>query len=204
MTETTRPSAPTNRYRRTLWQFARFGIVGGSGVAVNMVVAIIMNKLNGGTVNAQQILFGVAGTPYNFRFTSLVWIVGFLVANIWNFQLNRSWTFKSSKHATWFSEFWPFLAVGSAAAAVGLFLKVAFTNPVNLIPAAIGLIMGIANFNFTVGGLSFGGVTVGTVTALVLYHLMKAVAKARGTDIGEDSTALVAEFDDSYVADDAR
>ena len=129
MTETTRPSAPTNRYRRTLWQFARFGIVGGSGVAVNMVVAIIMNKLNGGTVNAQQILFGVAGTPYNFRFTSLVWIVGFLVANIWNFQLNRSWTFKSSKHATWFSEFWPFLAVGRAPRWLWPVPQVAFTNP---------------------------------------------------------------------------
>ena len=129
MTETARPTAPPNRYRRTLWQFARFGLVGGSGIVVNMIVAIVMNKLNGGTKNAQEILFGVAGTPYNFRFTSLVWIVAFLIANIWNFQLNRSWTFKSSKHATWFSEFWPFLAVGSAAAAVGLFLKVAFTNP---------------------------------------------------------------------------
>jgi putative flippase GtrA len=129
VTETARPTAPINRYRRTLWQFARFGIVGGSGIVVNMVIAIIMNKLNGGTRNAQAVLFGVAGTPYNFRFTSLVWIVAFFVANIWNFQLNRSWTFKSSKHATWFSECWPFLAVGSAAALVGLFLKVAFTNP---------------------------------------------------------------------------
>ncbi len=129
MTETPRPTAPYARYRRTLWQFARFGIVGGSGIVVNMIVAVIMNKLNGGTRNAQEILFGVAGIPYNFRFTSLVWIVAFLIANVWNFQLNRSWTFKSSKHATWFSEFWPFLAVGSAAALVGLFLKVAFTNP---------------------------------------------------------------------------
>lgn len=129
MTETERAMAPHHRYRRTLWQFVRFGLVGGSGIIVNMVVAIIMNKLNGGTKNAQEILFGIAGTPFNFRFTSLVWIVAFLVANLWNFQLNRSWTFKSSKHARWFAEFWPFLAVGSAAAAVGLFLKVAFTNP---------------------------------------------------------------------------
>jgi putative flippase GtrA len=129
VTETAPRTTPIDRYRRTLWQFARFGIVGGSGIVVNMVIAIIMNKLNGGTRNAQAVLFGVVGTPYNFRFTSLVWIVAFFVANVWNFQLNRSWTFKSSKHATWFSEFWPFLAVGSAAALVGLFLKVAFTNP---------------------------------------------------------------------------
>ena len=117
------------RHGRNLWQFLRFGLVGGSGVVVNMVVAVIMHKLNGGTINAQNIVTSIPGTPFNVRFTSIVWIVGFLVANLWNFQLNRSWTFKSSKHASWFAEFWPFLAVGSAAAFVGLFLKIAFTNP---------------------------------------------------------------------------
>jgi len=131
VTETSRLAIP-DRHRRTLRQFARFAVVGGSGVAVNMVVAVVMNKLNGGTRNAQEILFSLPGTPFNFRFTSLVWIAGFLVANLWNFQLNRSWTFKSSKHATWWSEFWPFLAVGSAAALVGLFLKIAMTNPTSI------------------------------------------------------------------------
>ncbi len=117
------------RHGRTLLQFLKFGLVGGSGVLVNMVVAIIMNKLNGGPAHSQDILFGFPGTAYNFRFTSLVWVGAFLVANLWNFQLNRSWTFRSAKHATWFSEFWPFLAVGSAAAAAGLFIKLAMTNP---------------------------------------------------------------------------
>ncbi|MDO5285677.1 MAG: GtrA family protein [Actinomycetia bacterium] len=128
MTDDTRPSL-RQRHGRTLRQFIKFGLVGGSGVLVNMVVAIIMNKLNGGDEFAQDILFAIPGTAYNFRFTSLVWIGAFLVANLWNFQLNRSWTFRSSAHATWFSEFWPFLAVGSAAAAAGLFIKVAMTNP---------------------------------------------------------------------------
>ncbi len=100
-----------------LRQFVKFGLVGGAGVVVNMAVAIAMNKLNGGTINAQRILFAIPATPFNFRFTSLVWIVGFLVANLFNFQLNRSWTFRGTRHAPWFTEFWPFLAVGSAAAA---------------------------------------------------------------------------------------
>jgi putative flippase GtrA len=117
------------RYRHVLRQFVKFGLVGGAGVVVNMLVAIGMNKLNGGTVNAQNILFAIPGTPFNFRFTSLVWIVAFLVANLFNFQLNRSWTFRGTRHAPWLTEFWPFLAVGSAAAAVGLFIKVALTNP---------------------------------------------------------------------------
>ena len=110
------------RYAHVGRQFVKFGLVGGAGVVVNMLVAIVMNKLNGGTVNAQNILFGIPGTPFNFRFTILVWIVAFLVANLFNFQLNRHWTFRGSDKAPWMTEFLPFLAVGSAAAAIGIFI----------------------------------------------------------------------------------
>ena len=119
----------TAKYGNTIRQLFKFGIVGGSGVIVNMVVAVVMNKLNGGSANAQDVLFGFGNTQFNFRFSMLVWIVAFLIANLYNFQLNRWWTFKSSKHAGWFKEFWPFLAVGSVAALVGMFLKWAMTNP---------------------------------------------------------------------------
>ena len=122
-------ASPFDRYPQVVRQFVKFGLVGGAGVVVNMLVAIVMNKLHGGTANAQNVLFPIPGTPYNFRFTSLVWIVAFLVANVFNFQLNRSWTFRHGPKAPWFHEFWPFLAVGSAAAALGLFIKIAFTNP---------------------------------------------------------------------------
>ncbi len=73
--------------------------------------------------------------------------------------------------------------IGLLGARIWIENKVDFTNPVNMIPAAVGLIMGIANFTFNIGAMSFGGVTVGTVTALVLYHVMRAIAKARGTDV---------------------
>jgi len=75
--------------------------------------------------------------------------------------------------------------IGLLGARIWIDNKVAFTNPVNLIPAAIGLIMGIANFTFTFGDMTFGGVTVGTITALVLYHLMRVIAQARGTNVAE-------------------
>ncbi|HCX84197.1 MAG TPA: GtrA family protein [Micrococcales bacterium] len=122
------PSTPA-RIARALRQFVKFGLVGGAGVGVNMAVAVVMNKANGGTANAQDVLFAIPGTDFNVRFTSLVWIVGFLVANLFNFQLNRSWTFQSANRAPWLQEFGPFLLVGSVAAFVGLFLKVALTNP---------------------------------------------------------------------------
>ncbi|MBA3020326.1 solute carrier family 23 protein [Propionicimonas sp.] len=83
--------------------------------------------------------------------------------------------------------------IGLLGARIWIENKVAFTNPVNLIPAAVGLIMGIADFTFTFGTMTFGGVTVGTVTALVLYHLMKAIAKARGTDL--EPAAITAEYE---------
>ena len=87
--------------------------------------------------------------------------------------------------------------IGLLGARIWIENKVVFTNPVNLIPAAVGLIMGIADFTFTLGTMTFGGVTVGTITALVLYHVMKVVGKARGTDLSDDSTAIVAEFESS-------
>lgn len=123
-------------YRRYAYvgrQFVKFGLVGGVGVVVNMLIAIAMNKANGGTVNAQNILFSIPGTPFNFRFTILVWIVAFLVANLFNFQLNRHWTFRKGHKAPWLKEFLPFLAVGSAAALIGIFIKIGFTNPTSAI-----------------------------------------------------------------------
>lgn len=106
-----------------------FGLVGGSGVIVNMLVGIVMNKLNGGTINARDVLLPIVGTEWNIRFTHIVWIVAFVVANVWNFQLNRSVTFRGPTKAGWWKEFWPFFAVGSVAMLVGLLLKALMTNP---------------------------------------------------------------------------
>jgi xanthine/uracil permease len=83
--------------------------------------------------------------------------------------------------------------IGLLGARIWIENKVDFTNPVNLIPAAVGLIMAIADFTFTLGEMTFGGVTVGTITALALYHIMKSIGKARGTDLEEP--ALTTEFD---------
>ncbi|MSS46450.1 GtrA family protein [Cutibacterium sp. WCA-380-WT-3A] len=127
----TEPTAPAKRRfkKRHLIEFIKFGVVGGTGSLVNVAVAIIMNKANGGTQHAQDVLFNLAGTRWNFRFTSLVWIVGFVVANVTNFQLNRSWTFKREHRRGWWREFFPFFAVGSVAAIIGMFVKILFTNP---------------------------------------------------------------------------
>lgn len=117
------------RHARGLGQAWRFAVVGGGGVVVNMLAAIVLNRLNGGTVNARAVLFQIPGTDFNVRFTALVWVVAFLVAVLFNFQLNRTWTFGGSTRGPWLSGFWRFLLVGSVAAGVGLVLKIAMTHP---------------------------------------------------------------------------
>ena len=55
--------------------------------------------------------------------------------------------------------------------------QVDFKNPVNLFPAAIGLIMGAANITWTRGDLSFNGIATGTFACIIIYHLMNWIAK---------------------------
>ena len=117
-----------DQHGTVLRQFVKFGLVGGAGVVVNMIVTVILNKLNGGTVNAQRVLISLPGTPYNIRYTTFVWIGAFCVAVVFNFVLNRYWTFRhgdrrpsgtssgrSSRSARWRRR--------------GIFIKIALTNP---------------------------------------------------------------------------
>jgi len=63
--------------------------------------------------------------------------------------------------------------------------KVDFTKPINQFTAAIALVVGIADFTLTIGSESqpiiFNGIALGTLAAIVIYHLMSWVARARGT-----------------------
>jgi uracil-xanthine permease len=56
-----------------------------------------------------------------------------------------------------------------------------FADPVNLTTAAVPLIIGIANFQWVVGELEFGGIALGTAAALAIYHLMRSIGRWRGT-----------------------
>ncbi len=59
--------------------------------------------------------------------------------------------------------------------------RVNFTNPVNLIPAAIGLILGAGNYtlSFDHGNIAFSGIATGAFGAIIVYQVMKFIA-ARG------------------------
>jgi putative flippase GtrA len=106
--------------------FFRFGLVGGSGVLVNLLTVVLCNKVG---PNAYGVAFDLPLTDFNIRWYHVFSTIAFLVANLWNFQLNRLWTFKSAAHASWIREYWPFLVVGLAGQIVGLAILTLLLHP---------------------------------------------------------------------------
>lgn len=114
-----------SRYGNSIWQLFRFGVVGGLGVLVNTFVLFAVAKLlplvwpTAGIPEGFGVWAVIPGTDLNIRWFNVMSATAFLVANLFNFQLNRWWTFKSHRAAGWFREYWPFLTVGLVALGVG-------------------------------------------------------------------------------------
>ena len=104
----------------------RFGVVGLSGVFVNLLVTVICNKVG---PDEDGIFIGLPLTDFNVRWYHVFSTIAFLVANLWNFQLNRRWTFRSAKHSGWLREYLPFLTVGLLAQVVGLAILTLLMHP---------------------------------------------------------------------------
>jgi len=114
-----------SRYGNSLWQLFRFGVVGGLGVLVNTFVLFAVAKLlplvwpTAGIPEGFGVWAVIPGTDLNVRWFNVMSATAFLVANLFNFQLNRWWTFKSHQAAGWSREYWPFLTVGLVALGLG-------------------------------------------------------------------------------------
>ncbi|UTT65017.1 NCS2 family nucleobase:cation symporter [Janibacter sp. CX7] len=65
--------------------------------------------------------------------------------------------------------------IGLLGAKIWVEAKVDFGNPINLMTAAVALIIGIADFTWKVGDLQFAGIALGTVAALLGFHVMRGV-----------------------------
>ncbi len=107
------------RHRHNWVLLGRFGVVGASGVLVNLLTLILVKKLG---PEVREAIVGIPLTSFNVRWYHVYSTIAFLVANLWNFQLNRSWTFRSSARAVWWREYLPFFAVGLLGQLVGLVL----------------------------------------------------------------------------------
>ncbi|UFN44352.1 GtrA family protein [Nocardioides okcheonensis] len=121
-----RGTALLQRHRRNLGLLARFGIVGASGVVVNMLTLVLLRRMG---PHFDDAVVALGSTDFNLRWYHVYSTVAFLVANLSNFQLNRSWTFRSSGHSRWWREYWPFLVVGLGGQVIGLALLTLLMHP---------------------------------------------------------------------------
>jgi xanthine/uracil permease len=71
--------------------------------------------------------------------------------------------------------------IGVLGARIWVVNRVDFANPANLMTAAVALVIGIADLTWKIGSLTFTGIAIGTVAAIVIYQVMVQIGKRTGT-----------------------
>lgn len=119
------------RVFRGMQQFIKFGIVGGSGTLVNLGATAFSKKVGEWTagISEYEAFMNLFGTEFNIRWYHVFMTIGFLVANTWNYQLNRSWTFRAIHKKSWLRGFFPFLVTGLGAFLVSQVVATLLMNP---------------------------------------------------------------------------
>jgi uracil-xanthine permease len=75
--------------------------------------------------------------------------------------------------------------------------RVDFANPVNLVPLAAGIILAIGNVSLTFSdSFSLSGIALGTIVAVLGWHVSRAVAPTEMRDALRQEEAAVAAVDD--------
>ena len=77
--------------------------------------------------------------------------------------------------------------IGLLGARIWVENRVDLGNPVNLMTCAVALIIGIADFTWQAGELTFTGIALGSIAALLVYHGMQLLTRLRG--VGERGAA---------------
>lgn len=89
--------------------------------------------------------------------------------------------------------------IGVLGARIWVQNRVNFSSPTNLLTAGVGLILGIGDFTLVLGEFTLGAIGLGSFGALAVYHGMRAVARARGTDPELDRRADLVEDEASLA-----
>lgn len=112
-----------------LGQFVKFGLVGGSGFVVNLIVYAAAIAAHGGPLHADDEITVILSSPFHVRWYHVASTIAFLVANLANYQLNRMWTFRDSHRRSWWSNYWPFLIIGVLAQVATLGILTTLNHP---------------------------------------------------------------------------
>ena len=65
--------------------------------------------------------------------------------------------------------------------------RVDFANPVNMYTAAAALIIGIGNLTLTSGDVSVAGITLGSVAAIAIYHVMRVLQRDPDAELSKET-----------------
>ena len=60
--------------------------------------------------------------------------------------------------------------------------EVDFSRPKNQFTAGVALVVGIANVTWTFGGIQLTGIALGTLAALIIFHVMDQLGRVTGTE----------------------
>jgi len=72
--------------------------------------------------------------------------------------------------------------------------QVDFGNPVNLVPVAAGIIIGVGDVSLTIGqNFTLGGIAFGTIAVVLLWHLARAIAPRYLSDAAGGSNLILDE-----------
>jgi len=81
--------------------------------------------------------------------------------------------------------------------------NVDFGNPINLVPLAAGIVIGIGNVSLKFSdSFTLSGIALGTIVAVGLYHLARWLAPKELRD-ASDGAGLVYDPPGAYADDDA-
>nr|WP_152817730.1 GtrA family protein [Pseudactinotalea sp. HY160] len=179
------------RHRHNWRLLLRFGVVGASGVLVNMGIMVLLTL---GGPDAEQAAIPLVGTQFNVRWYHVFSVLAFLVANLWNFQLNRSWAFGTAGRTPWWREYWPFLAVGALGQAIGLALLTLLMHTDSPIHLSTTLLDDSTLLRTRVYWAQFIMIAVVTPVTFTLnkvwtFHAMRAVHRAENEARAEARTA---------------
>lgn len=105
-------------------QLLRFGAVGASGVAVNMLAMIALATFG---PDPEGMIARVWSSGFHLRWYHVFSFTAFLLANLWNFQWNRVWTFRSRR--SWGHQYGTFLVVGLLTQGLGLAVLTLLMDP---------------------------------------------------------------------------
>ena len=79
--------------------------------------------------------------------------------------------------------------------------RVDFGNPVNLVPVAAGIIIGIGDVSLTIGDFTLGGIAFGTLVTVIVYHLAHKLAPAE-LKRDTEGAVLIVDRPGAYKDDD--